>query len=204
MAEESRLKNRLVGAVVLLSLGAILLPAVLDFRGRGRDLPEPIEIPRPPDDSESRITPLAPPPARALPRQELGQPVVRELETPSFFEAIDQSPEHAAAVASPTPSTRDASPAPTPVPQAQAGGESAGLGAWIVQVATLNNKDAAYQLRDRLREQGLPVFVEEIRSAAGIAVRVRVGPELDQAAARRQQKRIADTLGIETVVLRYP
>ena len=79
---DDRLKQRLVGAVVIISLGVIFLPAILDG-GRYTEFEKiRIEIPQRPDvDFSSSIAPLAPPEVRL--------PAPAEPEISPDLDAID-------------------------------------------------------------------------------------------------------------------
>ena len=74
----------------------------------------------------------------------------------------------------------------------------------MVQVGTFANAANANRLEQKLRAEGQPVRAEQIKIDTGKAVRLRVGPFDDRAAALKAQERIQKDVGVKGVVLAYP
>ena len=194
---ERRFKERLIGAIVLVGLGVLVLPAVLngprpsgqppeatDVEGSMRS--ETIELePQPDTPQESQV-----PPAR--------KPVATETSRPV---------ESATAPATGEPST-SATSAPTPSPPAQhappvPASDASGSGGWAVQVGTFASASNAEALTSRLKELGQTAFVLPYTEDGKTLFRVRVGPVPDLESARALKQRLA-ALHIEGAPVRNP
>jgi DedD protein len=75
---------------------------------------------------------------------------------------------------------------------------------WVVQVGTFSNAANAARLEQKLRAQRQPVLTERVDVNGTSAVRLRVGPFRDRAAALKARERINKDVGVKGVVLAYP
>jgi DedD protein len=170
----------LVGAVVLVSLTVIFLPMLLEEREGQEVRIDSSNIPPKPQVDEayhSRVLPLPD-----------DEPLIPAL-TPEEEQAAE-------------PST-DESPAADP------GLESApeprlGISAWVVQVASLSNRDNAEALVAELRKRDHSAFMEQVYVNGKQLHRVRVGPEVDRERAQAEAQAIFDQLKVQGQVVRYP
>lgn len=231
---EERLKQRLVGAVVLVSLAVVFVPILFDLP---RDVrPEPSgttisEIPeRPQDRSGSSVSITL-----DLPQtQRLDAEVERERSesdpdsngggvssgpvatdsaaTPSGAAAAPATPESSEPPASAARS--DPSPA-EPVPAAAAGepaedserkqaAQTSAADGWTVQLGSFAKSENALALHKRLQEKGYPAFVESGSSAQGAVSRVFVGPMPDRRQARDSAAKLRREMALEGIVVPYP
>lgn len=179
---ESHLKQRLVGAAVLLSLAVIFLPLILSGPPEQDGRVVRKEIPAPPhSEFKSRVVPLDGP-----------QWATPELPRPPVY-AQDAAP-----VTEPVETKKVAEP------RVQESGK-AGLRAWAVQAATLATEESAIKFRDRLRKSGMDAFVDSVLVRKKQAWRVRVGPELEKKRADALKTRLAKEFKIkDAFVSRYP
>lgn len=223
---DNLVKQRVIGAVVLVALAVIFVPMLLeqpedDLGPVGSNLPdkpdqivrdriEPLILPEPPEESEpAQVVLDAPSPAAVAPAEPTppatppaeaapAEPVPAPAPTP----AIPTTP--AQPVAPPAAAT-PAPVAPAPAPAAQPQSTPAQpLSGWVVQLASLASKDNALALQERLRGLGYTAFVEEVRTAQGVLYRVRVGPELERANAEKLRDRLDQQVQIKGIVTRYP
>ncbi len=74
----------------------------------------------------------------------------------------------------------------------------------MVQLGVFGNLKTAIDLREQLRKAGHSAFTEEVTTPQGKALRVRVGPELDRAAAQAVRDRLARETGHDGIVVAYP
>jgi len=203
---DEQLKQRLVGAAVLVSLGVIFIPMVLD----GSPEPEPSVVttnmpPRPEPEPEfaSRIIPLEEPVVEAT-----GDQPVQPAETPAAsvdpgWDTPVQRP--ASSEAQPAAAATDAEPAPAERSVAEPEEAAAQLQAWVVQLGSFAETRNAISLRDRLRAKGYTAFVQSARSEQeGEVTRVYVGPELQRAAAEAALEKLEGEVDLEGIVVRYP
>jgi DedD protein len=195
---DSQLKQRLIGAAVLVALAVIFLPMLL----KGPDIKEPdaaqvpLSMPATPgQDYETRELPLVEPEAGSPKGGVLGmtpaEPAALPVDTAplvSDASVADARPSTVATVATAAP----AAVAPPPTPAAVAAGQ------YMVNIGSFSNVANANALVDKLRAQKLPVVADKVALAHGTGMRVRVGPYADRAtaeAARLRAEEITDAAG---------
>ena len=182
-----KLKQRLVGAVVLVSLAIIFIPMMLDGGERssmpmfGSNIPEkpdyrfePLDIPLQP------VTPIA-------------------EDRPVLIDKPEPAPQPAVAVR-PKPLTKPA-PVPTrpePVPAVPEAQE-----AWVVQVGSFSQSGNALALRDKLRAKGFTAFVEKLKTGGSTVYRVRIGPELKRENAEKALQRLQKEMQMKGIVMSH-
>jgi len=187
-------KHRIIGAVVVVALGVIFIPMILGNRaappaGAPSDTAPAGEQTRV---AISQITPSAPAaePAPAAPPP---------ASAPVAPVRADAAPASKTAQAE-----RPAPPKRTQVAKAQAPEMRSAASGWVVQVGTFADTANAARLESKLRSQGQAVLTERIELDGRKAVRLRVGPFAERAAALRAQQRIEKDVGVKGVVLAYP
>ncbi|MEJ2685681.1 MAG: SPOR domain-containing protein [Gammaproteobacteria bacterium] len=196
---EERVKQRLVGAIVLVALAVIFIPMILqgpdDGSGSGSSLPPPPKVVQQPLPS---VPPPATVPARPAEGTALGgSPDKHGASTPPASEASQQ------------PRARpETSTAPTAAPSAatghQQGGNHAGdqaLTAWVVQVGSFSQQDNATSLRDKLRTKGFKAFVQQASTSEGAVYRVEVGPILKRADADALRDKLQTQMQLKGLVV---
>jgi DedD protein len=201
---EARVRERLIGALVLVAVVVLIVPAILKGRDPGpaepasqqptRRVEVPIDDAAPPPEEQVLVPEpelpdaarsgtersSAPPPAQAAP-EEKKPPSVAEQRRPA-----------------PRPAPEKPPPAPTAKPAA-----SAPASAWAVQLGAFSDRSKAEQLVAQLRERRYAAFILEYRASGQVLYRVRVGPEQDRARAQEIAARLAKD-GFQTVVARHP
>ncbi|NIP71884.1 MAG: sporulation protein [Gammaproteobacteria bacterium] len=196
---EFLLKQRLVGAAVLIALAVVIIPMLLD--GSGRDVihdippaPQP-SIPLGQDTGVGERVPLPPP-------EEGGQVLTDEGPVP-YPQLEDGAGERPAAEAA-AEAERDTASTPEE-PATEPAGASVPE-AWVVQVGSFGEQGKATALRDRLVAAGFKAFVERFQGGAGKSMfRVRVGPELTREAAEALDAKLRKVEGVEgTYVTSHP
>jgi DedD protein len=197
---DSPLKQRLIGAAVLVALAVIFLPMLL----KGPDVKEPdaaqvpLSMPATPgQEFETRELPLTMPEGSAPAGGVLGMtPATPEaLPTPDATAPATAASVATAAPASiapavpPTDVVPDAPVAPAAVPAAVAAGK------YLVNIGSFSNAANADALVRKLRAQKLPVLADKVAIASGSAMRVRVGPYADRATAEAARLRAEEVTG---------
>ncbi|MAT65564.1 MAG: sporulation protein [Gammaproteobacteria bacterium] len=202
---DEKLKQRLVGAAVIVALAAIFIPMILegpvDGMGPiGSNLP-----PAPEYKVKDRLEPLVlpPPPAESDSASAAAEvPQAPEATLPEPAPAAEPEPE-------PTPEPEPA-PAPDPAPAAEPApaqppaAASTPASGWVVQVASFSQQANAERLRDQLQAKGYKAFVESASTGAGTTWRVRVGPVSERPAAEKIQGEIAKAFDLKGLVAEYP
>lgn len=203
-----QLKQRLVGAVVLVSLAVIIIPMLLPGEGSYTRQQPASTIPAEPD---YRFAPLpeappAPPVAQAPPVPVEALPAPEE-EKPAPQALPAKSAEKPAAKPAAEPVAKPDLPidAATPKHSAVSKAGDGQATAWVVQVGSFSSARNARALRDKLRKMGHSTFVEAVKDSSGKTVyRVRVGPEVRRDLAEKLQQRLAREASLKGIVLRYP
>jgi DedD protein len=197
---EVRVRERLVGALVLVAIVVLFVPAIL--RGRA---PAPAA---PPDAAPTQrvVVPIdsaAPVPEEQILVPEPALPETRPEVAPAPVPAPDAGPApDVAPPPTPSPGPRAAAteppakPGPASVPPAPAS-------AWAVQLGAFSNKTKAEQLVAELRKRRYAAFMLEYRAGGQVLYRVRVGPEQDRSRAVEIAGRLEKD-GFQPVVARHP
>ncbi|QEY58844.1 SPOR domain-containing protein [Pseudomonas sp. C27(2019)] len=205
-AAESKLKQRIVGAIVLVALAVIFLPMLFKQEDTAREVV--VQVPPMP---EAPAVPQVPVAEVAVPEPEADdtwdEPLIPE--TPAAPQSLPDAPvpaEKPVAEVQPAPVQPDvkAEPQPElqqPTPQAvEPGIDKNNLPvSWSVQLASLTNKDNAQALRDSYRDKQYNAYV---RSADGTH-RVLIGPLIKQEEAQAMCKRLKSREGQDCFVVRY-
>ena len=177
---ERALKERIIGAIVLVIFVVLVVPIFLDgppedgeiiservllpgqkdqdtktvVLERGRSQPIPVANSAEDVPTEPKVTQPTPEP---VPQQE----TVREEQAPA-----------------PQPQTEPAKPA------------ASTTGMWAVQLGSFSNKENAEKLAADLRKQGYAAFLSQLQTSSGQLHRVRIGPQKDRASAEAMAARL--------------
>jgi DedD protein len=226
---ESPLKQRLIGAAVLAALAIIFLPMLL--KGPDVKSPDaaqvPLEMPASPDQKfETRELPLGTPitetPAggvlgmdtsptdaagtvtspvatapmptpdttsQAVPLEAAGAPVSATPLPPTPAPVAVTPPK-------PVPAPVATKPAAPPIPAAAVAG-----GDYLVSIGSFGNLDNANTLVGKLRAAKLPVVADKVDVGGKPAMRVRIGPFADRAAAESARQRADAIAGSSSKVV---
>lgn len=220
------LKERIIGAVVLVAIIVLVVPVFLDGPAPEPGMiSEPVLLPGQSREPGARKTvvlerdrdqPLPDAPARepAHPVEAAAErdapaskPQAEPVEQAAAPPAEEPDTSGRAAVAEnekPAPPRDDEPPATSedPKPAAESATESA-TGMWAVQLGSFSNKANADRLAASLREEGYAAFLSQHRSASGELHRVRIGPQKDRASAEAVAARL-DAEGLKGQVVPHP
>lgn len=199
---EKGLKQRMVGALVLVALAVIFLPMLLSRQDEMRrvvvDAPE---MPQAPAVPEMIVEPADVAEPQALPEE----PVAPESEAPQVVEVPVQPTTTQKPAAPVEPAKPAAVPAPASAPVAAASKPESRLDAntlpisWSVQLASLSSRPGAENLQKTLRSQGYNAY---IRSFDGMN-RVFVGPLIERAEAERLRDQLNRQHKLNGFVVRF-
>lgn len=194
--DKVHLKQRIVGAIVLVALGVIFIPMILNREDNVSGISR-TNIPEKPRELEQLATQTMP----ALPAAPPQPAETRQLvdkQTPPLPESAE--PPEKPAVTATTSSVPTAVVEEKSIPA-----EAAKPRGWVVQVASFTERSKALHLRDRLRKAKFNCFVESITSKQGTLYRVRVGPVIKREEADALQAKIAKQLNLkDTLVMAHP
>lgn len=193
------LKERIVGAVVLVVIAVLVVPVFLDGPTPDAEMiSEPVTLPGQDDADDRRTVVLRLDRDQPLPVSS-SQPEIRPVSTHSAA-AGGEAPQPAAveqrevpaagekAESTPEPEpepelpAREQTPPPSGAPAGEADSESV-TGMWAVQIGSFSNKENADRLAAGLREKGYAAFLSQVKTDEGELHRVRIGPQKDRASA---------------------
>ncbi|AFP31061.1 SPOR domain-containing protein [Marinobacter sp. BSs20148] len=179
------LKQRIIGALVLISLAVIFVPMIFDEPHSGRNSTS-INIPEEPPFPEVSTEP---PPQTAMPEyQNVSGPAAADRASGSGdFKLIEEVTPEPPEPATPTaasntvtpPPMAEVKPAPArpePSPQTEEEFSRSLEGAWVVQLGSFSDADNARRLRDSAREKGYSSHLQEFSRGDTRLTRVFSGP----------------------------
>jgi DedD protein len=212
------LKQRLVGALILVALGVVFWPIIFVEPGERRGAGE-VDIPPPPQVDTSPVEP--PDMAGLRPSREISRvPAGEEKELLTLAPdgpAVSDTPAPAKSTPKVAPAPEPAKPEPVakkppPEPQKKTRTEppvkpkldADGLPiSWILQVASVSSSSRADELRKDLVQMGHKAYVKKVRSGDKTLYRVYVGPKVEKAQLEKIQGGINSKFGVTTMITRY-
>ncbi|AHF74418.1 cell division protein DedD [Candidatus Sodalis pierantonius str. SOPE] len=183
----SKFQNRLVGTIILVALGVIILPGLLD--GKKKHYQDEFAaiplVPKPGDSDELDATPPA-----SQPPEGAGEAVEQSSRPANSGQPAAPLPDAASGSRQPEtlapPEMKTTPPAPVkpepkpvarpetkPVPKPQAPKGQA----WVVQLGALKNADKVSEIVAKLRLSGYRVYTSPSVPVQGQITRIFVGPD---------------------------
>ncbi len=197
-------RHRILGAIILVTLGFIVFSVVLNERPRRLS----------PEEKQSRLEPNT-----RVVVTDVPLPRTRSMETRPVAAVTRPSepsgPQHRiagatvtkpkqVAISIPSANKPESDPKHKPLTRKQKS-EPAVIKAsgkqWMIQVGTFADSGNAKRLSKMLMAQHYRVVLKPVSIKEGRAIRVRVGPYADKASAKMARDRIQQKMGIEGVVL---
>jgi len=183
------LKQRLVGAMVLIALAVIFVPMFLE--GPSQTLVPAME---------------------KMPQPDRQPPVQKPQSYPDQVE-LEKEPEESVLTAQPSAThlqipaekIEAITPPPSVSKLAEKNRKTKPQNSWVIQVGSFASKNNALALRNKLRKSGLPTQVEKVRINEHKRYRVRVGPYLKRNQADSVNKQMDSKFSLQgTRVMAYP
>ena len=210
------LKQRIIGALVLVCLAVIFVPMIFDEPHSERQstpitIPEEppfpeVEMPEEPADAQQAYglnqpesgpeEPLSQQPEATGDNTGQSQPEspgYRLIEDPEQLES--SSEEQPAQVARP----KESEPAPEP---ASAEFTRSLEGAWVVQLGSFGNADNARRLRDQVIDMGYDAHLQTTSGGETTFTRVFSGPYVDKQDAESAKQRLDEAFSLDSLVTR--
>lgn len=171
------LKERIIGAAVLVVFAVLVVPVFLDGPDAEQEtVSEAVTLPGQNNQERKQQTIVL--------ERDRSQPVPATRATEP--EPVSPPATQQAAAEKPVASSGDPVPAAEkPAPKAAAaptGGDSA-TGMFAVQLGSFADKDNAERLASDLRDQGYAAFLSQVQTDSGAMQRVRIGPQKDRESA---------------------
>lgn len=186
---EQRLKERLIGAAILVALAVWLIPWVLDGQAppANHGGPVPLQLPAPkakaPERTQTINLDVPSQASTVVAANEAGAPAGGGASPPS---ATGQAADTAAGTATDAAAPQKhraapqstSSPAPSPAPA-----QSTAEPQWVVQLGSFGEQDNAQRLAKRVAGVGFDANISSYRSDGQVLYRVRIGPKPSRNAA---------------------
>jgi DedD protein len=197
-----RLKERLVGAAVLVVIAVIFIPMLLTGPIDSNSINKTNIPERPAEKFSSKLVPL----------NDSLMPIT-DTETPDSSNDIanaeplnQEEPAESddEIVSNVVEKTVEKVTNEKPAAQEKTINKKVGLTAWVVQLGSFSTKVNADKLNLSLRKEGFPAFVEPLTKKGKTSYRVRVGPEILRADADALLKSIKTKMKLDGIVLSYP
>lgn len=179
---DDKLKQRIIGALVLVVAAVVFLPMLLS--GQDETVKVEVEVPGAPVMDQTEIE-------AAAPIELLAPEPVAEIPTPetSPDDTTTAEPAEPPVVSAPPPVEEK----PVPMPN----------GNWVVQLGSFSSAANAEALRDTLVEQGYNAYALSARVDGSDITRVFVGPLLDRAQTNKLRDELASRHGMKGLVTAY-
>jgi DedD protein len=211
---KKRARRRLVGAIVLVTAVAVVLPMILDSEPKPATQSINIQIPSPEagvlsskpaplKPAEKPASAAAPAVAEPAPKAETKaeakveakvEPKTEIKQEPTVFAKAEPKTEHKAETkveakaetkAAPKPQSAPAPEKPATKAESPAKAKAPATGAFVIQVAALSDVAKARELQARITGGGLKAYTEVVQTSKGPVTRVRVGPYASREAAEK-------------------
>jgi DedD protein len=182
------LKERIIGAAVLVVFVVLVVPVFLDGPPESGDIvSERVPLPGQAAEGDTRTVVLA---------RDRDEPVPTPAPVSVAVAKTPQpEPEQTAQNAQPDPEPRpepEEKPAPSePAAQQAAVPADSPTGMWAVQLGSFTNQQNAERLAADLRKQGFAAFLSQLSTASGQLHRVRIGPQKDRESAEAIAEKLA-------------
>ena len=204
---EQTLKQRLIGAVVLVSLAVIFIPIILEgpddeWTPRSHSLPDKPQL-----DYRSDMDLVLPAPTQ-VDEQAGAAEVAVEIEDTQVTSEQPVTETVKPVAVPPTPATKPVKSEPSTKPLAKpapvAAPVSKSLKGWFVQVGSFGHEMNAKGLQDRLVASGFKTQLQEVAIGNKYAYRVLVGPSATRADAEKLAASLKSGQQLKGMVVEYP
>jgi len=189
------IKQRILGAIVLVSMGVIIIPLLLNG---GPDLSQSISgsnIPQIPKPLTRELPAFSRPENMPKPKTIIARPV-------GDFNSDPKANKNPTATKM-TTTTTNAS-VNSHYEKASKPSSAKIMTAYTLQIASFRKKNNAFTLRDSLRKKRFKAYVESITTSKGKMYRLRVGPYLKFEQISTAQKQIEKQFKVsKTVIVQY-
>lgn len=205
------LKQRIIGALVLVSLAVIFVPMIFDEPHSERES-RAITIPEEPPFPEVDVPaePLSEGPGYGMSAEPSG---TGDSEPAPGFRLIEGAEPESAGESVPQqvepqqvePQLAQPQPEPvqqaTPEPVEETAEYSRSLeGAWVVQLGSFGNADNARRLRDNVRDMGFGAHLQQVERGETTLTRVFSGPFANKADAETAKKALDQEFSLNSLV----
>jgi DedD protein len=169
------LKQRLVGALVLIALGVVFWPVIF------------VQSERQPMDRSSQVPPM---------------PKLRNMQIEAPEPVRDIAPAATEIILHDAPPEAEDSPLEDPAERPRLDDEGLPV-AWVLQVISVSKKDKADQLTRELVDLGHKAYSRAIRRDEEVLYRVYIGPVFDRSGLLSTKRDIDERFTVNAIIARY-
>jgi len=223
---EAPLQQRIVGAIVLVTLGVIFIPALLDGSGyKTRQAKDIVvrEKPKFPPLSQKKLKPVPTPlDSKVGSRQDLklssksktsdqkiDKPV--SINSASISKSVVNKPK-SQPQSNPLPVVKEvvkekvtvAKVEPKAEPKTDKAKTQKQIKSFAIQVGTFDSNENAEKVRNKLRKSGYTAYIQKSKSKTKPSYRVRIGPELDYDVLKKLLVKLKKTKKIDGYIVNHP
>lgn len=210
----SKFQNRLVGAVVLVAVGVIFLPALLDGDKKYNEdqfASIPL-VPKPGDEQEiESIAPIEQTSVPSTPSEGASEGMLSEavtgveqptVTTPEPPATVPVTPPVQPPTSTPEPPAMVTPPVQPPAPPVQETKPPKGE-AWVVQLGALKNAAKVEEIIAKMHFSGYPVYTIPARPVAGQVTRIYIGPSASKSELQAILPHLKELTGLQGEVRAY-
>ncbi|MCL1139248.1 cell division protein DedD [Shewanella pneumatophori] len=202
----SQFQNRLVGVIVIVALGVIFLPDILDGK-KQREEEQFAEIPLRPEIEQSSLSEQDNLPDQDINSLDLGEGETADSNGDDSWHIAETEEANEAQSAAKAPATEsakvtekvvaktEAKPQPKPVTKPSA--------AWTIQLGSFNNAANVKGLVNRLRAKGFTAYTLPTKPVDGQLTKVFVGPNISKDKLSRMQNDIYKLTELKGRIVAY-
>lgn len=209
---EDGLKQRLIGAIVLIALAVIFLPAILDGKKQVKTKSEAVELPdRPKFEVIAPIVKSQESKKQAIKetiaedrKQYAGEDNPESLKMDNeLLDTVPVIPKEVVAVKSepePVVEAKDAKPQKAiESPETSEGLTSS----WTIQLASFSQSANANQLKEKLLADEFRAYTETVKGKSGTITRVFVGPEITKKRAETVKSELNKRYKLNGLIVKF-
>ncbi len=204
--KESDFKQRMIGAVVLIALGVIFIPILLNGESDdkmpifGGNIPERHK-------SITNMKPLNLSSKIAPPEINKIETIVVDELSPEIMAQTNNSKktpfeEHSSEIIPLAQPVQDKI-TKSKTTEKDTNIQNLKATAWVIQVGSFSNKKNALALRNKLRNKKYHAFVEAVIKKTEVSYRVRIGPEVKKVTAEATQKKLKKEMKLNGIVMKH-
>ncbi len=179
---ERALKERIIGAAVLVLVVVLLVPVFLDGTPGGDEIvSERVPLPGQAEQKSQTVV---------LDRDRKDPVPVATGSVPAQKQKQEPPPEPVIKQAEPETVKPDPEPEPAKLAAEKPAADASSTGMWAVQLGSFSDQENAERLAADLRKQGFAAFLSQLSTSSGQLHRVRIGPQKDRESAEAMAARL--------------
>ena len=198
---ERALKERIIGAIVLVIFVVLVVPVFLDGPpDEGEIVSERVLLPGQ-DGQDIKTVVLDRERTEPIPVANSSNDAVPRTNSAVVSSPVEDKPAPQLVVEKTNVRTVEQSPPKAEVETPKPAASTTGM--WAVQLGSFSNKQNAEKLAADLRKQGYAAFLSQLKTSSGQLHRVRIGPQKDRESAEAMAARLLK-VGHKGQVLPHP